>query len=83
MSEHEWRYWWPSRGETAEDWRPLIAHGHRIAGYVAEEIAERDWHHFSDKEWTSAELMVVDPDGRQSRFAVSVETVHMFRAVAK
>lgn len=83
MSGHEWRYWWPSRGETAEDWRPFSTHVHRSAGYVAEEIAERDWNHFSDKNWTDGELTLIDPEGRQSRFAVSVETVHMFRAVPK
>ena len=66
----EWGYWFPDRGETAEDAREWLASSHASHERIAAAAGEHDWHR-SDY-WTDTEITVRSPDGVTKKFEVYV-----------
>lgn len=69
---NEWRYWWPDRGETAEDERYWTDRPDRTHEFVASDIAERDF--YRGDPWREDEMVLVSPGGVTVRYAIEVES---------
>lgn len=77
MARDTWLYWWPMRGEKAEDAHEHKGAPHRDADLVVRDVAQRDWSRSGDY-WTEESLVVVDPFGARREYAIEVESVPHF-----